>query len=259
MSFSSYAESCKKLKTGDWGLKAVTLGRQSGDHLTYISALSSAADALHQVGKLDQSKALFAEGIAYQLSLAEDSEEISIFVLQGYHYFSLLLTLNQCDKVIEWCNRQINTWMSEKISILTSALDHLSLVKALLDKCEKGKIAANIDKMLEDTVSLIRKSRDVSFLPDALLTQARYQRLIGRFDAAKRTLERAKRLTNNMPKHFVDARIEEVELQCTAKWINLNELQSRVKSIDFCIKKMAYHRRSEDIHKIMQNVVERNQ
>jgi tetratricopeptide (TPR) repeat protein len=237
-----------------YGRKAIEYGKASGDELSYKSALSSAADALHQRGKLDEARVLFDEGIAFQRALPLGNPDLKSFMLQGYHYAVFEMTLGNYGIAEAWCRAEMESGRAEAIGLLTFALNHIALGKAILGAGrQKRRSLTEAEAVIQTGVAKIRESRDLTFLPPALLTKAELLRVQGRFEEAWLLLKQATMVTSNgmhMPLAMIDTELEMVRLRLATKHIDRPNLMRTLAHIGQKISSLRYLRRESELSQL---------
>ncbi|MGB0086587.1 MAG: hypothetical protein WBP94_14605, partial [Rhodomicrobiaceae bacterium] len=241
-----------------YGQESVALGRRSGDRLAYINSLSSAGDALHQIGNLRGSQRLFREGIRYQEALQRNEEWRRHFTLQGYHYCCLQLSRGKPRRVERWCRRQIDSGVSRSISLLTFALDHIALGRALLATHEAGHgTLATARECVEAGLDLLRQGQDASFLPAGLLARAELLRVEGNADEAMQVLDSATTIAKRgtgMPLYLIDAEIERAKLSLLMGREREEQILRLIKRIEISVREIGYLRRLADLATLRKDV-----
>jgi tetratricopeptide (TPR) repeat protein len=111
--------------------QSVDFADRSGewDQMIWRTAL---ADALHQVGELAQAEDWFREAEAMQGK--RQPEYHYLYSLQGFQFCDLLLSKGQVREVLERAKQTLEWAKEAKASLLTHALDKLSLGRAYLQE-----------------------------------------------------------------------------------------------------------------------------
>jgi tetratricopeptide (TPR) repeat protein len=113
-----------------YAAQSVELADRSGDAFMRMADRAILADALHQAGRPDEAAARFREAEAMQA--AWQPEYPLLYSLRGYRYCDLLLAQGQAEEVLRRAGQTLK-WATEAgLSLLTIALDHLSLGRAYL-------------------------------------------------------------------------------------------------------------------------------
>jgi tetratricopeptide (TPR) repeat protein len=242
-----------------YGEESVELARRSGDRSAYINSLSSAADALHQIGDLTGARRLFEEGIRHQEALQNDEYWKRHFTLQGYHYCCFELSCSRPHVVERWCRKQIDLELSQSISLLTFALDHISLGRAILTNYEAGRLSEARD-YIEKGYDLVRQGQDASFLPAGLLARAELLRMEGDLFGAIRAVDSAVKIASRgsgMPLYLIDAEIERANLSIAEGRESEQQILRSIARLESDMLAVGYGRRMRDIAALKNRVRER--
>jgi hypothetical protein len=196
--------------------QSVTYADRSGDAFWQMGTRTTHADALHQAGRRDEAEARFRE--AEQMQAERQSNYRLLYSLQGFRYCDLLLSaaelealktererkkdevLDRCRTVAERAAQTLKWATNAKLSLLTIALDHLTLGRAALyaatlesrslqreapqpspshtsEESESGFSTAATE--LDHAVSGLRRAGQKDYLPRGLLTRAWLRSLTG--------------------------------------------------------------------------------
>ncbi|MEQ1934361.1 MAG: hypothetical protein ABL962_10870, partial [Fimbriimonadaceae bacterium] len=242
-----------------FGLESIVLAKRSSDRFAYISSLSSAGDALHQIGDFGGAFRLFREGIRYQKELQSEDQWKRHFTLQGYHYCCLQLSRGRPHLVERWCRRQIDLGISKSISLLTVALDYIALGRALLLlNNERSDGLAEARDIIEKGLNLVRQAQDASLLPVGLLARAELLRSEGFLVEAEHALDDVTRLSNHgtgMPLYKIDAEIERIKVLLKSGRSSKEHISRLIGGIDESIRKIGYMRRMPDVSALRKQVM----
>jgi tetratricopeptide (TPR) repeat protein len=170
------------------GEASVEHADRSGDAFLRVGNRTAWADALHQAGEAARARALFEE--AETLQAERQPEYPRLYPLWGSRYCDLLLAQGRAAGVRERAEYASDIAEKSSLSLLTLALDHLSLGRAALALGEHDKARAQLDKAVDG----LRQAGDISYLPRGLLAQAALFREIRDFPAARRDLDEAMRI-----------------------------------------------------------------
>jgi len=182
---------------------------QSKDTFFMIASRATHADALHQAGRREEANALFIEAEKIQVWL--QFQYPMLYSLQGVQYCDLLLSkaeqaawqaelsttsLPTEDRGEDDCRdverraAQTLQWATDwKLSLLTIALDHLTLGRAalywaILERLDLQNQASGLGH-IDQAVADLRRAGTQHFLPQGLLTRAWFRFLIGRRTSAE--------------------------------------------------------------------------
>jgi tetratricopeptide (TPR) repeat protein len=128
----------------DYARQSVELADRSGHWGMQMFMRTTLADALHQAGRLDEAEAAFREAEA--MHKANQPELPLLYSVQGYQYCDLLLGRGEVEEVQRRASQTLEWAKQYGLSLLTIALDHLSLGRAAMAKtlrsCLKSQLAA---------------------------------------------------------------------------------------------------------------------
>ncbi|NNJ85089.1 MAG: hypothetical protein HKP13_09175, partial [Gammaproteobacteria bacterium] len=249
--------------------QSVAFADRSGDAFWTIANCVKHADALHQSGSLRESLRLFQ---ASEILQAENQPEYPrLYSVRGFCYCELLLAqsewaawrlfnaslqfnrktkinrkdaegteidarIAECDHVIERATRTLEWMERAQASVLTIALEHLTLARAglyrrlFVDAFLKRRLdagaprdagagsaafqaalfseqQADIQQHLAAAVDGLRKAGQMQYLPSALLTRAWHRALTGDGEGAWMDLDEAMEITARGPMPLFDADI----------------------------------------------------
>ncbi len=172
------------------------------------------ADALHLSGSIEEAEHLFLE--AEEIQKKEQPEFPYLYSLQGFQFCDLLLgkgafaeALERAQKTLEWAKKG-------GLSLLTIALDHLTLGRARLklalqkeNATDKGNITA-AGEFLDKAVAGLRKFEHQEFIVKGLLARAEFYRFTSQYEMARVDLNEALEIAQSggMKRFLVDYFIE---------------------------------------------------
>lgn len=204
--------------------QSVAFADRSKDAFQRMGRRTTLADGLHQAARHEASLAAFRE--AEQMQEERQPEYPLLYSVQGFQYCDLLLDmavaspaagrsadadavdsctlspsdfLAQCHAVRKRAEKMFD-WRVEGDSVLTIALDHLSLGRTHLleaetrmahegrSRAEEATTLAEAEKHLDESVGLLRQAGQQDGLSRGLLARAALFRVRGRFDDAARDL-----------------------------------------------------------------------
>ncbi len=220
--------------------QAVTFADQSGDESQRMIIRTTHADALHQAGRVEDSRRLFAQAEALQA--ARQPAYPLLYSLGGYRYCDLLLAAAERDawgatvnlkseisnsrfsdlaevhrratQTLEWVTRA-------RMSLLTIALDHLTLGRVQLLGLVLGWPEADRTRArtaLDTALATLRDSNNNDDLPRALLPDAWLHALSGDWDRSRQRLDEAYALATrggrdgSMKLHLIDTLLHRARL-----------------------------------------------
>ncbi len=204
----------------------IELADRSGDAFQRTNSRTTLADALHQAGRRAESGAAFRE--AETMQAERQSAYPRLYGLQGYRYCDLLLGSESediearrpaCEEVLRRA-REFFRWRVPKDSLLTIALDHLSLGRAHLSLAlasgttdDFSAAALNLDRAVDG----LRQAGTEHELPRGLLARAALRRVTSNTKGARADLVEAQEIAERgaMRLHACDVHLEWTRL-CVA-------------------------------------------
>jgi hypothetical protein len=219
-----------------YGKLSMSYADQSGNLDTCRRNTTTVADALLQSGDLPKALALFQE--AEQIQQQWQPEYPTLYSLWGFRYCDLLLEQRKVEAVLERADKALAIAEQNRFSLLSIALDQLSLGKAhtllafpapasdtqsghVLDYVnadyETGSAqqihAQKAGEFLEQAVAGLREAGTQHYLPLALLVRASYFRFRLDFKAAHKDLNEVLDVAgSSMRLHRCDYHLESARL-----------------------------------------------
>jgi TIR domain len=246
------------------GEQSVTYADRSGDTPQQMINRTTQADALHQAGRRAESRGLFEDAEARQA--ADQPEYPRLYSLRGFRYCDLLLAeaeraawqrwlrreagigetlaaaVTECEAVDERA-RQTLDWVTNNpnASLLTVAVDHLTLARATLYKTDFAfPIPAPAHQHVNAAVDGLRASGNMDDLPRGLLTRAWLRCISGDEASARADLEEAWEIAERGPMPLFQADIQLTRARLFRDRGALAEARR-------LIEKHGYHRRDEEL------------
>ena len=253
-------------RSGDWGQKMIKR--------------TTHADALHQAGRRDEARRLFAE--AETLQTERQPSYPRLYSLRGFLYCDLLLSaaeraawrefvvppsggttnsLNACREVAGRAGSELERRRNlPTASILDIALTHLTLARAALYEAILAHSPLDTrHPSLINAVEALRKAGEMTYLPRGLLTRAWQRHLSGQASAAAADLDEAWEIAERgpMPLYQADvlltrARlfalpIADCRLPLAGPAYPWGSPQDDLREARRLIEKHGYHRRDEEL------------
>ena len=193
--------------------RSVAFADRSGDAFQRMARRTTLGDALHQAGRREEAFERFREAEAMQ---AEDQPEYPLlFSLWGFRYCDLLLAGAEraagggpedrgageaCDEVERRAAQALEWAIQGDLSLLTIALDHLTLGRARLYRAILGGAAPDpAAPEIDQAVDGLRQAGDIEFVARALLTRAWLRSVLGDPDGARADLAEAQEIAERGP------------------------------------------------------------
>lgn len=229
------------------------------------------ADALHQVGRCAEAMERFEEAEAMQAK--EQPRFLLLYSLGGFRYCDLLLAdaeraawqcsiveksgrgrnrdvnvrrLARCGEVVERATQTLE-WVTAHMSLLTIALDHLTLGRAALYRAilaskatERATALQTAREQISEAVTGLRRAGQQADLPHGLLMRAWLRHVEGDAEGARADLEEAWEIAErgSMRLHMADIQLYRARL-----FHDKAALAEARKLIDVC----GYHRRDPEL------------
>ena len=207
--------------------QSVTFADRSGDEPQRMVNRTAHADAQHQAGRRPQALALFREAERQQEE--RQPEYPRLYSLQGFRYCDLLLAeaeraagrgagvgtagaavlseSREALREVEERATQTLEWVGQRLGVLDTALDHLTLGRAALYRSILlGTDLAAARAEIESAVDGLRRAGTTHMLPLGLLTRAWLHFAEGNLDAARADLDEAQEIAERgpMPLYLAD-------------------------------------------------------
>jgi len=231
----------------EFAQQSVDFADESGDPPMRMILRTTRADALYQAGRAAEAETVFCEAEAMQ---KEDQSELPfLYSLQGFQYCDLLLGQGKHDEVQDRATQTLEWAEKAGASLLSLALDHLSLGRAHFAKVQQegrrdfSKATEQLDQAVED----LRQAGPQEFIARGLLARAALRRVLGDFEPARRDLDEAMAIAERgqMGLHQADAHLENARLYLAmGKEPDAREHLATAKEM---IGRMGYHRRDGEV------------
>jgi tetratricopeptide (TPR) repeat protein len=250
------------------GEQSVELADRSGDAARKMISRTTRADILHQRGRWEESAATFCDAEALQE--AWEPQYPRLYAQGGFRYCDLLLSRAEpeagldelagpgaraeeaerfrqaCLEVMERARRTLEYEKQGWYSLLSAALDHLTLGRAHLGLALTGDRTAGLARSAEhlnQAVNGLRKAAQEHHVPGGLLWRATLWRLRSDFPAAETDLAEALEITERgrMRLYECDVHLEWARL-CQDQG-NLPAMRRHVELADELVRATGYERR----------------
>jgi len=240
--------------------RSVDLADRSGDWGQRIITRTALADALHQAGRLDEAGELLREAEAMQ---EEHQPQFPLlYSVQGYRYCDLLLSRGEASEVLRRAKQTVEWAKQAGGSLLTIALDHLSLGRAHLLQAQRegtddpsasdvpSALRAGLTQAathLNRAVDGLRQAGTQHHIPRGLLARAALHRAQGQFARAQRDLEEALTIAarGGMRLHEADCHLESARLHLAqGEQAQARDSLSKARAM---VEETGYHRRDGEV------------
>ena len=272
--------------------QAVTYADRSGDASWKMGNRTTHADALHQAGRRAEAEARFRE--AEQMQAEWQPDYPLLYSVQGFRYCDLLLTEaergaweaiqngesetqnseleNTCRVVSERAAKTLNWAERNNLSLLTIALEHLTLGRAALygsvfasrsrrDESAQSSLGLSAEEhrgltsvaaQLDAAVDGLRRAGQLDDLPRGLLTRAWLRGLTGPRtgpESAQRDLDEAWDIAERgpMPLFLADIHLHRARLFCAVTPYPWESPQKDLAEARRLIEKHGSGRRTEEL------------
>ncbi|WP_240220569.1 SEFIR domain-containing protein [Rheinheimera hassiensis] len=242
------------------------------DNIFFTSAFrTTQADALHQAGNITAALALFQE--AEQLQKRHQPQFPCLYSVQGFRYCELLLAQGGAKEVLERATLALEWAKQEGASLLSIALDQLSLGRSYLQQAYTGDLSDCILSnellkqatcWLEDAVLGLRAAGQQSMLLGGLLSRAEKYRHARDFTLARLDLKEVFDIAagSGMKLHLTDYHLEmarlliaESSMASTLAGENVgyknnsraSDLANHINAAAKLITETGYHRRDSEL------------
>ena len=231
-----------------YGRQTVDLSDRSGDVFERLSNRTTLADALHQSGSLKEAEAIFRE--AEEMQKKRQVEYPLLYSLSGFQYCDLLLGQGKYRDVQDRAAQTLEWAHQAGLSLLTIALDHLSLGRAhLFEALQKGGTGdfSQAAEHLDHAVDGLWKAGTQDHLPRGLLARAALHRVRGDFQRAQHDLDEATSIAqrSGMGLHQADAYLEYARLHLAKG--ETDKARDSLATAKEMVENMGYHRRDPDL------------
>ncbi|TFG50128.1 MAG: toll/interleukin-1 receptor domain-containing protein [Anaerolineales bacterium] len=234
----------------EYAEQSVDLADRSSDAFEQMSDRTTLADALHQAGRLPEAEAAFQE--AEEMQKERQPEYPLLYSVQGFQYCDLLLGQGKYQEVLNRVGQTLEWAQTVKSSLLTIALDHLSLEKAHLlqarqERTGKFTLAA---EHLNQAVDGLRQAGTQHHNPRSLLARTELSRVQGAFKKAQRDLDEAMTIAKRgeMRLHQADCQLEYARLYLAM--VENEKAQEHLATAKEMIGRMGYHRRDGEVEEL---------
>ncbi len=224
-----------------FGKQSVELADRSESDFERMVNRTTLADAIHQAGRWQESQELLCEAEGMQAE--RQPLYPRLYSLWGFRHCDLLLSLAEpedgagldgldgeaairpasptyqqtCSDVLERADQTLDWAKRGNLSLLTIALDHLSLGRAHLglalterDAKERAAHSAQAEEQLDKAVDGLRRAGTEHHIPRALLARASLRRFTGDLPGAEADLREVLEIAERGPMrlHECDAHLE---------------------------------------------------
>ncbi|NUM77983.1 hypothetical protein HUU40_26780, partial [candidate division KSB1 bacterium] len=256
--------------------QSVDFADRSEDWGSKMMFRTTMADALHQAGELTQAQQLFREAEAMQKK--RQPEYPYLYSLRGFLFCDLLLSQGQYQEVQKRARQTLEWAIQNNLSLLTRALDKLSLGRAFLllalSEVEGQALAETTARALGapgqyfdqareyllQAVAGLREAGQQDDLPRGLLARAAFHRVQNEFALASTDLEEAREIAERggmklllADYHLEACRLESKKQTAKSKEQKANSKMQAEEHLDIAarmIEEMGYGRRKPEVEEL---------
>ncbi|MDQ3009302.1 MAG: toll/interleukin-1 receptor domain-containing protein [Acidobacteriota bacterium] len=229
--------------------QSVDMADRSGNSFCRMAGRAVLADALHQAGWLPEAEAAFCEAEALQKQY--QSFYPLLHSVRGFWYCDLLLRQRKFKEVRDRAMQAL-VWANQQGSLLTIAMEHLSMGRACLLQMQQHGAGTYAEAVgfVQGAVNGLRQADDMSHLPRGLLARAELRRVTGEYQRAHADLDEAMRIAerSQMRLHLTDCHLERARL-CLAQG-DRDKASNHWATAKAMIEQIGYHRRDRDLEEI---------
>ncbi len=215
----------------------------SGDGFQRLLQRTARADALHQLGRVGEARALFAEAERMQVELQPDYPLLYSF--QGYRYCDFLLAAGEPAEVLRRAPRTMEVAQRHRW-ILDIALDHLSLGRAHLATAPPSLSAA--EPHLRAAVDGLRASGNTDEVPRGFLARAAFHRMRDDLPSAWKDLDVVATLVRRHGLRLFEADLALEQTRCHLAAHKREPARTTLEHARKLITEMSYGRRLPELN-----------
>ena len=234
----------------EYANQSVDLADRSGDVFDRMDHRTAQADVLHQAGRQSEAESLFCEAVEMQ----KDRQPVypMMYSLPGFRYCDLLLSQGKYQEVLSRAKQTLEWAKTEGGSLLTIALDYLSLGRAhILYALQEGsQDFTQAAEHLNQAVDGLRQAGQQYNIPRGMLARAELYRVQGELERAQHDLDEAMTIAERgeMGLHQADCHLEYARL-----YRAMGKKEDARKCLDIAremIEQMGYHRRDHEVKEL---------
>ena len=234
----------------DYSKKSSGLANQSDDAFTRIISKTSKANILHQAGKLVKAEAAFIEAEKMQKEWKQEySYLISLSgffycdLLMSQEKYSEVL--NRAGQTLEWMIKEDAPLLTEGLDHISLGRGHMLQIQL-----EGGDNYAQAETHLNQALGRLRQQDAQEFITGGLLALAELYRVRRDFPKAQRDLAEAMTIAErgSMGLHKADCHLEYARLYLAMD--KKEDARKNIETAKEMIEDMGYHRRDDEVKEI---------
>jgi tetratricopeptide (TPR) repeat protein len=208
------------------------------------------AGALYHAGRISEAETAFSDAEKTQ---GENQPEFPLlYALQGYQYCDLLLSHGKYTEVQGRAAQTLKWAVQHSLSMLTCALDHLSLGRACLLQAayESTGDFTQAAEHLNEAVDGLRQAGIQEYIARGLLARAELYRVTKEFDEAQKDLDEAMTIATRggMRLYEADCYLEQARLHLACG--GREQARKSLAVANELIQKMGYLRRFTEVSQL---------
>ncbi len=223
----------------DTAHRSVEAAGKSEDRFMRIVGRTDLADALHRSGGRAKASVSFQE--AEKMQAERQPQYPMLYSLGGAQYCDLLLAQGESKEVLRRATQTLEWANGAGLSLLTIALDHLSLGRAHTPG------SAEASQHLDESVSSLRRAGQLIMLPLGLLARAAHFRHTREWDKAQHDLDEVHVLATRcgMRLFLTDYHLEQARLLLAQQ--NPADALPHYEAAKKLVEETGYHRRDPEL------------
>jgi len=231
-----------------YGEQSVELADKSRDAFERMAERTTLADALHQNGMIEKAETLFKT--AEEIRKKDTPEYPILYSLWGYHYCDLLLVQGQYQEVLRRASQTLKYEKEGSYSLLSIALDHLSLGRAYMLIQEENSTFTDAEGHLQQAVDGLRQSGQQGYLPRGLLARASLHLIRKDYNNAQHDIKSAFSIAKRggMDLYLADCHLAYTRLYYAKG--DSAKARTHLTTAKEMINRMGYHRRDEEFKEL---------
>jgi len=223
--------------------EAVSHADNSSDLFQQQGKRSNHANVLHQLGRIDEAWALFAE--AERVQVERQPNYPLLYSLPGYWYCDLLLAAGEAREVLRRAAQTLAWVAAERLSLLDIALDHLSLGRAHLATAQLD--IGGAEPHIRAAVDGLRASGRTDEIPRGLLARAALGRIGNDLPSAWKDLDAVQTLARRHGLRLFEADLALEQTRCHLAASDCASARTTLEHARKLITEMGYGRRLPEL------------
>jgi tetratricopeptide (TPR) repeat protein len=236
----------------EFARKGIELADRGGSRFEQIVERALLANSLYQANRLSESEAVLREAEGMQKEMKP--EVYFLYSIPGFRYCALLLHQSKYQEVQARAAHTLGWAKQFNASLLTFALDYLSLGRAhlLQARHEATDDFRHTTDYLNRAVNGLRQAGTLNHVPRGLLARAELRRVKGELEEARVDLNEAMSIATRggMALYQADCHLEYARLYLAEDPRDVGKAQEHLVKAREMIERMGYHLRDEAVREI---------